>query len=101
MQRVKLIDTVTDWDTGKESIKVSEEYVGVIRQDVSPMGVIGIQLYTGVQHVFDLSSFYKLECEPMTDEEILATEGLGEWYQEQIDNAEEAAVQSAPEEPTH
>lgn len=80
---------------------LNEEFIGVIRQDVSPMGVIGIQMYTGIQHVFDLSSFYKLECEPMTDEEIFATPDLGEWYQEQIDSAEEAAAKSAPETPEH
>ena len=79
--------------------KLAETFVGAIRSDVSPMGVICIQDYLGKQTVVSLDSYSRMETTPMEDEEILATPGLGEWFQERMDEA--TAKAAAPEEITH
>jgi len=81
MQKVTLYDESFDGETAVE------EFVGVIRSDVSPNGVIGLQDWTGKQTVVDLGHYRRMETMPMTDEEVLATPDLGEWYQKQIDDA--------------
>ena len=101
MQRVKLFKSVytavaDDW----EDVLV-EEFVGTVRSDVSPMGVIAVQDYLGVQVVVSLSDYSRLETSPMTEEEILAAPGLGEWYQDQIDKAEQQATANVPEDVPH
>lgn len=72
-------------------------FTGVIRFDVSPMGVIGIQQYTGVQTVYSLSRFSKVETTPLTDEDILNGKDVGfaNWYREQKETAEAAQKQEA------
>jgi hypothetical protein len=101
MQNVKLIGHVYDDKFDRVGHQVEEEFGGVIRFDVSPMGVIGIQLYTGKQLVFNLSDFYKCETVPLTDEEILNGEDkeFAAWYKNQVEVAEEAARKKAAEVP--
>ena len=91
------------WETGPTGTveKVVETFVGAIRSDVSPAGVICIQEYTGRQTVMSLDSYSRMESMPMTDEDILSTEGLGAWYQQQIDSAEQRQVENVDESVEH
>jgi len=89
MYKVVLYKVKYDFDvnlTDTEEV-VAEEFVGAIRADVSPSGVIGLQEWSGKQSVLSLHRYSRMETFPMEDEEILATPGLGEWYQEQLDEA--------------
>jgi hypothetical protein len=79
---------------------VVETFVGAYRADVSPAGVICIQDWVGKQTVVHLDNYSRMEVFNMEDEEIYATEGLGEWYKEQAAQAEAKAA-DAPEEPAH
>jgi hypothetical protein len=81
--------------------KVVETFDGAIRSDVSPGGVICIQEYTGKQTILQLANYSRMVSVPMTDEEILSTPGLGEWYQEQIDAAEAKRAEDGPDSVEH
>lgn len=87
MYKVTLFSGSYDLRTDTHTEAVAEEFVGAIRADVSPSGVIGLQDWTGKQTVVSLDDYRRMVTMPMTDEEILATPDLGEWYQKQIDDA--------------
>ena len=83
-------------------IKVKEEYgelkkdyTGCVEMRISDSGCISATFYTGETRVYKMCEGEEVIQHPMTDAEILATEGLGDWYLEQ--KAEHEAQQAAAE----
>jgi len=63
------------------------EYKGCIAFRLSDMGLVSAEFYDGSQKVYKMFEGEEVVKTPMTEEEILATPGLGDYYQEQIEAA--------------
>jgi hypothetical protein len=70
------------------------DYTGCVQLRISDSGVIDAVFYDGSQEVFRLGDGYNVKKSNMTDEEILSTSGLGEWYTDQVEK--EALKQGQP-----
>jgi len=65
----------------------SAEYKGCIALRLSDMGLVSAEFYDGSQKVYKMFEGEEVVKTPMTEEEILATPGLGDYYREQIEAA--------------
>jgi len=63
------------------------EYKGCIAFRLSDMGLVSAEFYDGSQKVYKMFEGEEVVKTPMTEEEILATPGLGDYYREQIEAA--------------
>ena len=66
----------------------AKDYTGCIEMRISDSGCISCTFYTGETRVYKLGAGEEAYQVPLTDEEILATDGLGDWYREQLAIAE-------------
>lgn len=72
-----------DGNTHNRKEDTVKDYTGCVQLRISDTGVVSADFFDGRSEVYKMFEGDSLTRVPLTDEEILAMEGLGEWYSEQ------------------
>jgi len=70
---------------------------GCIELRISDSGCISATFYDGVSKVYKMRAGDTLTRVQMTDDEIYATDGLGDWYRDQVAQLDAKAAEEAGE----
>jgi hypothetical protein len=70
------------------------DYSGCVQLRISDSGVISAEFYDGSQKVYRMQGGDQVDKSPMSEEAVLATPGLGDWYRDQVEK--EALKQQTP-----
>lgn len=70
----------------------THNYDGCVSMRVSDHGVVSCDFYEGTTKLYKMGDGDELVRFPMTEEEVMMTEGLGEWYEDQVQKAQLEAL---------
>ena len=84
-----------DGNTHNREVDTVKDYTGCVQLRISDTGVVSADFFDGRSEVYKMCGGDSLTRIPLTDEEILAMEGLGEWYSEQKELHKEQVAMEA------
>jgi hypothetical protein len=64
------------------------DYTGCVQLRISDSGTISAEFYDGSQTVYRMLGGDSVDKQPLTEEEVYATPGLGDWYKAQVEKQE-------------
>lgn len=72
------------------------DYTGCIQLRISDSGTLSAEFHDGSQKIYRMQEGDEVRKTLMTDEEILSTPKLGEWYKDMLDKQKEGAEIPTP-----